>query len=83
MDSRSRPRVLVVDDDPAVRLALRLVLDEHHDVVEAGDGGAALALLNAYRVDVIVLDLLLPKVDGFQVLQHLRTLPRRIPVVVI
>jgi DNA-binding transcriptional MocR family regulator/CheY-like chemotaxis protein len=81
--SRPRARVLIVDDDDAVRLALRLVLDEHHDVLEAGDGGTALALVDRGRVDVVVLDLLLPKTDGFQVLQHLRTLPRRVPVVVL
>jgi DNA-binding NtrC family response regulator len=75
--------VLVVDDDAAVRSALRLVLDEHHDVVEASDGGAALALLNRDRVDVMTLDLLLPKIDGFQVLQRMRTLSRHIPVIVI
>jgi 2-aminoadipate transaminase len=75
--------VLIVDDDEAVRLALRLVLDEHHDVLEAGDGGTALDLVDGGRVDVVVLDLLLPKTDGFQVLQHLRTLPRRVPAVVL
>jgi 2-aminoadipate transaminase len=81
--SRPRARVLIVDDDEAVRLALRLVLDEHHDVLEAGDGGAALDLVDRGRVDVVVLDLLLPKTDGFQVLQRLHGLPRRVPVVVL
>lgn len=75
--------MLIVDDDEAVRLALRLVLDEHHDVLEAGDGGAALDLLDRGGVDVVILDLLLPKTDGFQVLQHLRTRPGHVPVVVI
>jgi DNA-binding transcriptional MocR family regulator/CheY-like chemotaxis protein len=83
VSSRSRARVLIVDDDEAVRLALRLVLDEHHDVLEAGDGGTALDLVDGGRVDVVVLDLLLPNTDGFEVLQHLRTLPRRVPVVVL
>ena len=64
-------------------MALRLVLDEHHDVLEASDGSAALALLEGERVDVMLLDLLLPKADGFQVLQRVRTLPRRVPVIVI
>ena len=75
--------MLIVDDDPAVRMALRLVLDEHHDVLEAGDGAAALALVESDRVDVIVLDLVLPKVDGVQVLERVRARPRPIPVVVI
>jgi 2-aminoadipate transaminase len=75
--------VLIVEDDAAVRMALHLVLDEDHDVVEASDGAAALALVKSGRVDVMVLDLLLPKADGFQVLQDVRALPRPVPVVVI
>jgi DNA-binding transcriptional MocR family regulator/CheY-like chemotaxis protein len=78
-----RARVLVVEDDAAVRLALRLVLDEHHDVLEAAHGSAALEMLERHHVDVVILDLLLPEGDGFQVLQRIRTLPRRVPVVVV
>ena len=75
--------MLIVDDDEAVRIALRLVLDEHHDVLEAGDGRAALDLLGRHRVDVMVLDLLLPKTDGFEVLQRVRALAHHVPVIVI
>ena len=75
--------MLIVDDDEAVRMALRLVLDEDHDVLEAGDGRAALDLLAGHRVDVMVLDLLLPKTDGFEVLQRVRALSHQVPVIVI
>lgn len=73
----------MVDDDESVRAALRLILEDHHEVVEAEDGETALAFVRANRVDVMVLDLLLPRTDGFQVLEHVRALPRPIPVVVI
>jgi DNA-binding transcriptional MocR family regulator/CheY-like chemotaxis protein len=79
----SRPRILVVDDDATARHALRLALDQHHEVVEASDGETALALLEGHRADIIVLDLQWPTAGGLQVLEHARTRPRRIPVIVI
>ena len=79
----ARPRVLIVDDDVSVRMALRLVLDDGHDVIEAGNGASALACLGRGQVDVMILDVLLPKMDGFQVLQKARTLDRPVPVIVI
>jgi DNA-binding transcriptional MocR family regulator/CheY-like chemotaxis protein len=75
--------VLIVDDDEAVRLALRLILDDHHDVLEAADGAVALELLEREPVDVVVLDLLLPGADGFEVLERVRGRPRPLGVVVI
>lgn len=64
-------RVLVVDDDADVRQVLRLSLAGHH-VLEAADGTSALALLARADVDVVLLDLMMPDLDGFSVLRRLR-----------
>lgn len=63
--------VLVVDDDPSVRGVLRLGL-LGHDVVEAADGLEALAALEAGPFDVVLLDLMMPHLDGYDVLSAIR-----------
>lgn len=65
-------RVLVVDDEPDVLLLCRLNLEQRgHEVLEAADGDAALELARSGRPDLVVLDLMLPGIDGYQVLQAL------------
>lgn len=77
-------RVLVVDDEPAVRSVVRRALDPI-EVIEAGDGPSALSLLDEQSVDVVVLDVMLPDMDGFEVLRRLRANPRTsaLPVVML
>ncbi|SRR5581483_1456451 len=66
-------RVLVVDDDPAVLSGLRRALAlEHYDVSVASDGEAALALLESNKPDLLVLDIMLPGIDGLMVCEHVR-----------
>jgi two-component system alkaline phosphatase synthesis response regulator PhoP len=66
-------RVLVVDDEPDVLLLCRLNLEQRgHEVLEAPNGDAALELARSGRPDLVVLDLMLPGIDGYQVLQTLR-----------
>jgi CheY-like chemotaxis protein len=67
-------RVLVVDDEPDVLLLCRLNLEQHgHQVFEAGNGEEALRVVRERRPDLIVLDLMLPGVDGYGVLEALRS----------
>ena len=67
-------RLLLVEDDERIRLALGLALaDEGCDVVEAASGEEALELLRSARVDVVLLDLMLPGVDGLEVCRTLRS----------
>lgn len=70
-------RVLVVDDHPAFRrLASRLLTAEGFDVVgEAGDGASALTRAAAIEPEVVLLDVLLPDLDGFAVAERLALLP--------
>jgi DNA-binding response OmpR family regulator len=65
-------RVLVIDDEPDVLLLCRVNLEiAGHEVVEASDGLAALALARSASPDVIVLDVMLPHLDGLSVLADL------------
>ena len=75
--------LLVVDDDPDIRLLLRLELAaEGHQLLEAGNGQEALAMIEADPPDLVLLDLMMPVLDGWGVLAALdpSTAP---PVVVI
>lgn len=77
-------RVLVVDDEPPIRRLLLTSLSGHgFQVIEAEDAAAALALLRRNAVDVIVLDLGLPGMDGFEFIRQLRQSGSAIPIVVL
>ncbi len=69
-----RVRVLLVEDDERVRQALGLNLaDEGCQVIEAGSGEEALRRLDSMSVDVVLLDLMLPGMDGLAVCRALRS----------
>jgi two-component system cell cycle sensor histidine kinase/response regulator CckA len=76
--------ILTVDDSPVNRRFLCTLLSAHgHEVREAKDGGDVLAMVRASRPDLIISDVLMPVVDGYQLLRQLREDPTtsRIPVV--
>jgi DNA-binding response OmpR family regulator len=69
----ARARILVVEDEPQLRALLRLYLErDGHLVTEAGDGPAALAAYDAGGADLVILDLMLPGMQGETVLDALR-----------
>jgi two-component system KDP operon response regulator KdpE len=79
----SGQRVLVVDDEPQIRRALRTALGGHGYEVEVAEGGeAALAAIAAHPPDAVVLDLMMPEVDGFEVVRQTRTWSQ-VPIVVL
>jgi type IV pilus assembly protein PilB len=81
-----RPRVLVADDDPQMRRLVRAVLErEGVQVFEAADGLDALDLVGQHRLDLIVLDLNMPRLDGLGVLEELgaQVTTAQIPVIVL
>ena len=83
---REPPLILVVEDNPVAALQIRTVLEEQGYAVQAAPGGAeALAALPQVRPDGIILDLMMPEVDGFQVLEQIRAVPAiaTIPVLVL
>ena len=65
-------RVLVIDDEPAVRFLLQKNLEfAGFDVMAAEDGASGLEMVREGRPDVVVLDLMMPHLDGFEVLRRL------------
>jgi DNA-binding response OmpR family regulator len=67
------PEVLLVDDDPDIRAMLAFTLDDYGFTIrEAGDGVQALHALAEHAPDVMVLDLMMPNIDGFGVLAEMR-----------
>lgn len=78
------PNVLIVDDEPQVRTIVATYLERDGFLVRtAGDGEEALAAIKARRPDALVLDLMLPKLNGLAVLQRLREEGDDIPVIVL
>src|SRR3954466_10252899 len=84
MMKRVKPRVLVVDDELGVRKALhRGLRAEGMDVVTAGDGPSGLKLAQTGSFDVVLLDIMLPGLSGYRVLQHLRAQGVMTPVLLV
>jgi two-component system OmpR family response regulator len=77
----SEPRLLVVDDEENLRTMLAAALGHHGFAVDSvGDGRAALAAVEADPPDLVVLDVMMPDLDGFEVLRRLRADGNRTPV---
>src|SRR6202453_4515763 len=77
-------RVLVIDDDPALRFTLEAVLSDAGLVVEASDGGVnGLAAFDAHGADVVLTDLAMPDMDGMQVLARMRAGDPSVPVIML
>jgi signal transduction histidine kinase/AraC-like DNA-binding protein/response regulator of citrate/malate metabolism/ABC-type sugar transport system substrate-binding protein len=85
---KEQKTVLVVDDDPGIlEMHARMVLEQStaHQVLKARNGREALATLQQARVDLVLLDLMMPEIDGFKVLERMREVEstRDIPVIVL
>jgi two-component system, OmpR family, response regulator MprA len=79
-----QPRVLVVDDDKAVRESLRRSLEFNgYDVVLASDGAEALAAIAAHDPDVVVMDVMMPRLDGLEATKALRQAGNDLPILVL
>ena len=72
--STGKGRILVVDDEMLNRTLLSTNLGESGYVAETAENGQqALEMLNAQSFDVVLLDLMMPKMDGYQVLEHMKS----------
>lgn len=74
-------KVLVVDDEYSVRLLVSTIVAEAgHECCCAENGRAALSLFSEVNPDVVVLDVMMPKMDGFEVCERIRAIDERVPV---
>ncbi|GAB3016985.1 DNA-binding response regulator [Nocardioides flavus (ex Wang et al. 2016)] len=82
--TESRPRVLVVDDDRAVRDSLRRSLEFNgYEVVLAADGAEGLVAVGSHQPDVVVIDVMMPRLDGIETTRALRAAGNDVPVLVL
>jgi CheY-like chemotaxis protein len=76
-------KILVVDDDPAMRITVRLLLERAgHEVVVATDGQKGLAACAAGGCDLLLLDIFMPHMDGFETMRQIRIQHPTVPIIV-
>ncbi len=88
MNSRQKSgpkrRVLVVEDDASISLGLRINLEgDGYEVLSAEDGERGLAIAREERPDLVILDVMLPKMNGLQVLRAIRQLQLPMPIIIL
>jgi len=82
--SEPQPKILVIEDDPAIRLGLRKSLQfDGYRVVDAADGDRGLEMVFEERPDLVVLDLMLPRVNGFEICRTIRKHDQSLPIVIL
>ena len=82
--AKSKKTILIVEDEKAMAYALKMKLKKtNQDLLMAFDGEEAIKLINDGKPDLILLDLLLPKIDGFQVLEYIHKQGITVPVIVL
>ncbi|MEH1834400.1 MAG: response regulator [Nostoc sp.] len=83
--SSSSARILLADDNADMRDYLRRLLSQRYEVEAVADGAAALAAIQAQRPDLILSDVMMPELDGFELLRQLRADPQRseLPVILL
>ena len=78
-----RPVILVVDDEPGLRESFRLVLDQDYEVIDVPDGASALDVVRSAQVDLVLLDIRLPGMDGIEVLERIKAIDEGMEVVLV
>jgi len=78
------PKVLVVDDEQHIRELVKVYLkNEGFDVIEAIDGVDALERLGEYTIDIAIVDVMMPRMDGWQLCQEIRSYSEDIPIMMV
>ena len=78
-----RPTILVVDDDPGLRESFRLILEDEFEVLDVPDGQQALDIVRSCQVDLVLLDIRLPGMDGLEVLERIKGLDEQLDVILV
>ena len=81
----TKKKVLIVDDEPNVRRLSRTILSKNFDVVEAEDGKQAIEIANIQQPDVILMDMMMPRMDGLTACHVIKNDPatKSIPVIMV
>jgi len=82
---RKRKTILVVDDEKDVRHLVRSMLGEENTIIEAEDGEVAIHMARHHKPDMILMDIIMPKMDGYTACKTIKTTPaiKAIPVVML
>ena len=80
---RSKWSILIVDDEFAVRESLRILLQSYYEICTARDGEEALKIIREQKIDLITLDLNMPKLSGMETLREIRKIDNEVPVIII
>ena len=86
IQNKIKRKILVVEDSSTIRKVISITLSQKgYEIIEAGDGLEALSRLNEAKPDLILLDIILPKMDGYQILSIIRENPefKNIPVIML
>ena len=76
------PNILIADDEKEIVRLLKIYLNDYK-VFEANDGQQALAIINSQPIDLAIVDIMMPKIDGYQLITKIREKSRYIPVIII
>src|SRR3972149_4329361 len=79
----SRKRVLVVDDEPGVRESIRILLSSDYDVATVPSGDAALDAIQREPPQLVLLDIVMPGIDGMELLERVRVSDPGLPIVIL
>ena len=81
----SKKTVLVVDDEANIRLLVHRALDKTYMVIEAGDGEEAIKIARGKKPDIILMDIMMPRMDGYTACSTIKSDPslRTIPVIML
>ena len=80
-----KKKILVADDESNIRLLLRRLLEKDYTIVEATDGQEAIDINRSQKPDLVLMDIMMPRVDGYAACSVIKTDPatREIPVVML
>ncbi|MGB8262867.1 MAG: response regulator [Dehalococcoidales bacterium] len=81
----NKKKILIVDDEPNVRRLLHTILGKTFDVLEAEDGRQAIEITNSQKPDVVLMDMMMPKMDGLTACHMIKNDPatKSIPVIMV
>ncbi len=83
-DAEGKERILLVEDEESLAIGLEYNLNEEgYEVLRASDGEQALTLFDSEEVDLVILDIMLPKIDGFGVAEHIRERSPQVPILML